>query len=130
MTTSQNLAAAAARKRVPLLLINARLSARSARGYARIGPLVRPLLRSLAGVAAQTDDDAARLRALGALDVAVTGNLKFDVDVAPAMRERGRVLRERFGIDRPVVEFIRRLLSRGSAARAGAGGGLGKRAAG
>jgi 3-deoxy-D-manno-octulosonic-acid transferase len=98
-----NLAAAAARRRVPLLLINARLSARSARGYARIGALARPLLRSLAGVAAQTDEDAARLRALGARDVAVTGNLKFDIDIAPAMRERGRVLRDRFGIDRPVV---------------------------
>jgi len=98
-----NLAAAAARRHVPLLLINARLSARSARGYARIGPLARPLLRSLAGVAAQTDEDAARLRALGARNVAVTGNLKFDIDIALAMRERGRVLRDRFGIDRPVV---------------------------
>ena len=98
-----NLAATAARRRVPLFLINARLSARSARGYARIGPLVRPLLRSLSGVAAQTDDDAARLRALGARDVAVTGNLKFDADIAPAMRERGRIFRDRFGIDRPVV---------------------------
>jgi 3-deoxy-D-manno-octulosonic-acid transferase len=98
-----NLAAAAARRGVPLLLVNARLSARSARGYARIGPLARPLLRSLAGVAAQTDEDAARLRALGANEVAVTGNVKFDVDVDPGMRDRARVLRDRFGIDRPVV---------------------------
>jgi 3-deoxy-D-manno-octulosonic-acid transferase len=98
-----NLAAASARRGVPLLLVNARLSARSARGYARIGPLARPLLRSLAGVAAQTDEDAARLRALGANEVAVTGNVKFDVDVDPGMRDRARVLRDRFGIDRPVV---------------------------
>jgi len=98
-----NLAAAAARRRVPLLLINARLSERSARGYARIAPLARPLLRSLAGVAAQTEDDAARLRALGAANVVVTGNLKFDIAVAPALRERGRRLRERFGVDRPVI---------------------------
>lgn len=98
-----NLAAAAARRRVPLLLVNARMSERSARGYARIAPLARPLLRSLAGVAAQGEEDAARLRALGAANVAVTGNLKFDIDVAPAMRERGRRLRERFGAARPVV---------------------------
>lgn len=98
-----NLAAAAARMHVPLLLINARLSERSAHGYARIAPLARPLLRSLAGVAAQTEEDAARLRALGASDVAVTGNLKYDVDVMPGLRDRGRLLRERFGIDRPVV---------------------------
>ena len=98
-----NLAAAAARRRIPLLLVNARLSDRSARGYARIAPLVRPLLRSLRGIAAQTDADAARLRALGAHDVVVTGNLKFDVDVAPGMIERGRALRARFGADRPVI---------------------------
>lgn len=98
-----NLAAAAARAHVPLLLINARLSQRSARGYARIAPLARPLLRSLAGVAAQTSDDAARLRALGARDVVVTGNLKFDASVAPEWRDRGRRLRGRFGADRPVV---------------------------
>ena len=98
-----NLAAAAARSRMPLLLVNARLSERSASGYARIAPLARPLLGSLAGVAAQTDEDAARLRALGARDVTVTGNLKFDIDVAPAMIERGHALRARFGADRPVI---------------------------
>jgi 3-deoxy-D-manno-octulosonic-acid transferase len=98
-----NLAAAATRARVPLILVNARLSERSARGYARIAALARPLVRSLAGVAAQTQDDAERLRALGARDVIVTGNLKFDVDVPGTQRERGRALRERFGTGRPVV---------------------------
>src|SRR5690348_7939583 len=98
-----NLAAAAERRRVPLLLVNARLSDRSARGYARIAPLARPLLRSLRGIAAQTDVDAARLRALGAHDVVVTGNLKFDIDVSAEMIERGRALRARFGADRPVI---------------------------
>jgi len=98
-----NLAAAAARRRIPLLLVNARLSDRSARGYARIPSLARPLLRSLRGIAAQTEADAARLRALGAHDVVVTGNIKFDIDVAPGMIERGRALRARFGADRPVI---------------------------
>ena len=97
-----NLAAAAAREGVPLYLVNARLSERSARGYARIGALSRPLLSSLAGVAAQADADAARLRALGAREVTVTGNLKFDVPVPAAMRERGRELRTAIGDDRPV----------------------------
>jgi 3-deoxy-D-manno-octulosonic-acid transferase len=98
-----NLAAAAARRRIPLLLINARLSERSARGYARIAPLARPLLHSLAGVAAQTGEDAARLRALGANDVEVTGNLKFDVAAPAGMHDRGRMLRARFGAHRSVV---------------------------
>jgi 3-deoxy-D-manno-octulosonic-acid transferase len=98
-----NLTAAAARIGVPLFLINARLSERSARGYSKIESLARPLVRTLAGVAAQTQDDARRLRALGAQEIVVTGNLKFDVDVPAAMRERGREFRERFGSDRPVL---------------------------
>jgi 3-deoxy-D-manno-octulosonic-acid transferase len=98
-----NLTAAAARIGMPLLLINARLSQRSARGYSRIGALARPLVRALAGVAAQTPEDAERLRALGARDIVVTGNLKFDVDVPPAQRALGRTLRERFGADRPIL---------------------------
>ena len=64
--------------------------------------LTRPMFASLAGVAAQTDADAARLRDAGARDVAVTGNLKFDVAVPPSARALGRALRERFGAARPV----------------------------
>ncbi len=98
-----NLAATAAEAGVPLYLVNARLSERSARGYARIAPLSRPMLRSLAGVAAQAEADAQRLHALGARDVTVTGNLKFDVPVPDALRERGRELRSAIGRDRPVL---------------------------
>ena len=98
-----NLAFAAARNGTPLLLINARLSERSARGYRRIAALSRPLLHALGGIAAQADDDAARLRALGARDVTVTGNLKFDIAIPPEQRELGRRLRAQFGPDRPVL---------------------------
>jgi len=49
-----NLVALSAAAGVPLYLVNARLSERSAAGYARIGRLARPMLASLAGVAAQT----------------------------------------------------------------------------
>jgi 3-deoxy-D-manno-octulosonic-acid transferase len=96
-----NLAAAASRKGVPLYLVNARLSSRSAAGYARVEALTRPMLASLAGIAAQTRADAERLSALGAREVAVTGNLKFDVAVPDAMRRRGAELRARIG-RRPV----------------------------
>lgn len=98
-----NLTAAAARRHMPLLLINARLSQRSARGYARIGALARPLVRALSGIAAQTPEDARRLCALGAEDVEVTGNLKFDVAIPAPMHERARMLRQRLGIDRPIL---------------------------
>jgi len=47
---------------VPLLLANARLSAKSARGYAAVGPLIRIALGGLSAVAAQTTEDAERLR--------------------------------------------------------------------
>src|SRR3989442_5646601 len=70
------------RSRVPLMLANARMSAKSARGYAAVGPLVRDALGGLSAVAAQTVGDAERLRALGARAVEVTGNLKFDVEPA------------------------------------------------
>jgi len=82
---------------VPVLLANARLSEKSARGYARIASLARATLGDLAAVGAQTEADAARLSGLGAPAVTVTGNLKFDLAPAPALLERGRELRSLFG---------------------------------
>jgi 3-deoxy-D-manno-octulosonic-acid transferase len=87
---------------VPVLLANARLSERSAEGYRRVGPLAREALADLAAVAAQTEADAARLTALGAHRVEVTGNLKFDIAAAPELVARGRELRRLFG-ERPVL---------------------------
>jgi len=87
---------------MPLLLVNARLSQRSARGYARLGGLVTDGLRKLARIAAQTEADAERLRGLGARDVTVTGNLKFDVTPPLEAQEKGAALRLLFGQGRPV----------------------------
>lgn len=87
---------------MPLLLLNARLSEKSARGYARFARLTRNALGELAAVAAQTADDAARLTGLGAKNVSVMGNLKFDIEPMPAMLELGRQLREQFGAGRKV----------------------------
>ena len=87
---------------VPLLLLNARLSEKSARGYARFARLARDALGGLPAVAAQTADDAARLTGLGAENVSVMGNLKFDIEPPPAMLELGRQLREQFGTVRKV----------------------------
>jgi 3-deoxy-D-manno-octulosonic-acid transferase len=72
------LLAACQRRGVPVLLANARLSERSARGYARIPTLTRLTLGTLTATGAQSDADAARLSALGARRVSVTGNIKFD----------------------------------------------------
>ncbi len=66
--------------RIPLFLVNARLSERSARGYKRFGFLFRPLFAAFTGVGAQSETDAARWRELGCRPeaVQVVGNLKFD----------------------------------------------------
>ena len=97
-----NLAAACTVARVPLFLVNARLSERSFAGYRRFAVLTRPLFASLAGVAAQTSDDAARVEAAGATNVVVTGNLKFDVEISAGVRADGGDMRRRFGAARPV----------------------------
>ncbi|HEX3062386.1 MAG TPA: lipid IV(A) 3-deoxy-D-manno-octulosonic acid transferase, partial [Usitatibacter sp.] len=91
----------ARRAGIPVVLANARLSERSARRYARVPALSRWALSSLAGVAAQTRDDAARLEALGAREPVVLGNVKFDLAVPESMVELGAQFRARTG-DRPV----------------------------
>ncbi len=92
-----NLIRQAARGGVPTMLVNARLSARSARGYAKFPALTRASLAALRAVAAQTPDDAERLRSLGATDVAVMGNLKFDFTPPAELIERGRAWRAAWG---------------------------------
>ncbi len=71
-------------QQVKVMLANARLSARSARGYGRIAGLTRRMLGQLDIIAAQADGDAGRLLALGAESerVHVTGSLKFNVAAA------------------------------------------------
>ena len=86
---------------IPLYLVNARLSERSAAGYRRVSALSRPMLGRLAGIAAQTPADAARLATLGGPSPIVTGNLKFDVEVPSTARTLGSELRLIFGPTRP-----------------------------
>jgi 3-deoxy-D-manno-octulosonic-acid transferase len=87
---------------VPVLLVNARMSEKSARKYGRFKTLSRDSLQALAAIAAQTEADARRLVELGAPSVIVAGNLKFDVAVAPSAIDLGKNLRQRFGAARPV----------------------------
>ncbi|HVO90425.1 MAG TPA: lipid IV(A) 3-deoxy-D-manno-octulosonic acid transferase [Casimicrobiaceae bacterium] len=98
-----NLLSAAHRSGIPILLVNARLSERSARGYARVATLARELLGHLSGIAAQSPPDAERLVQLGARDAIVTGNLKFDIEAPLALLERGHTMRARLGATRPVL---------------------------
>ncbi|MBW8078814.1 MAG: glycosyltransferase, partial [Gallionella sp.] len=97
-----NLIRGCQKNHVPLLLLNARMSEQSARGYARFASLTRDALQALSGVAAQTNADADRLAALGAERISVMGNLKFDIAPPAAMLELGKLLREQFGATRKV----------------------------
>ncbi len=97
-----NLIAACKNSEIPLLLLNARLSERSAAGYAKLGTLALNGLSSLTAIGAQTIDDAKRLAALGASNITVTGNLKFDVKPPADSKKQGEQLRQLFGDSRPI----------------------------
>jgi 3-deoxy-D-manno-octulosonic-acid transferase len=92
-----NLLANARARQIPVILANARLSERSARGYGKLLALVRPAFGALHAVAAQTAGDAARIAALGATRVTVCGNIKFDVTPAPGKISLGHAWREAIG---------------------------------
>lgn len=100
-----NLIHACASRNIPVVLANARLSARSAAGYARVGRLTRELLGGLSAVAAQSADDAGRLVRLGAVPerVQVTGSVKFDLSVPPELEAQAKALRETLCGERPVL---------------------------
>ncbi len=89
---------------IPVMLVNARLSERSARGYRRIGGLVRPMLASLDWIAAQAEEDARRFIDIGAQaeTVTVTGSIKFDVEIDAELRRAAASLRHALGASRPV----------------------------
>jgi len=96
-----NLLAECARRGVPVALANARMSEKSAQGYQRWRAFTGAAIRSLAVACAQSEDDAARLRALGAPRVVVTGNLKFDVALDAAQLAAGQEWKANVG--RPVL---------------------------
>jgi 3-deoxy-D-manno-octulosonic-acid transferase len=96
-----NLIAGCSAHRVPVALVNARLSERSLRRGQRFGTLMAGAARAITTVAAQTEADAARIRSLGAPNVTVTGSIKFDVVPPQAALDTGAWLRARFN-GRPV----------------------------
>ena len=97
-----NLIAQCAGHDVPVALVNARLSERSFAKAQRFSGLMTEAASRLACVAAQTEADAARLRQLGARDVQVSGNIKFDIELPGDALAQGDRLRQRFG-NRPVL---------------------------
>lgn len=95
-----NIMASAREQGIPVALVNARLSARSARGYARLGDFTRETLKSFSLIAAQSKSDDRRFRRIGADPGAmqVVGSIKFDIDLA-ARRGQLEVIKSELGSD-------------------------------
>jgi len=87
-----------AKRGIPVALANARLSERSARGYARFSGLTRPMLAEMSLIAVQTETEAERFRRLGARPecVQVTGSIKFDLKIDEHLQPRAAALREQW----------------------------------
>jgi len=89
---------------IPVYVLNARLSARSLRGYRLLRPLLGRALRTVRCVAAQSDADARRFQVLGARpdQVRVLGNLKYDVEVPDGLEALRAAFEDALGRKHPV----------------------------
>lgn len=99
-----NIVAACHRRDIPVVLANARLSERSARGYRRIAALTGEILKNLTVIAVQAQTDAQRFIALGAMPshVKIVGNIKFDSKFPADLQLQAQALRAQWGAARPV----------------------------
>lgn len=99
-----NLYFACRRAGIPLMIVNARLSERSMRGYRPLRGMVRAALGCVTQISAQSRTDAARYRLLGAdtSKIVVSGNLKFDMPMPEHASGEGESLRAQWGHLRPV----------------------------
>lgn len=90
------------RRGVPTCLVNARLSERSARGYARVSSLTRSMLQDVDHLFCQYPETARRFEALGADNarLEVTGSIKFDLDIPADLDSEVARLRNEWTPDR------------------------------
>lgn len=93
----------AKRRNVPSLMVNARLSVKSAKGYARLGAFMTQTLANLTHVCAQTQTAADRFVELGLKKnkVSVPGNIKFDIDMPASLHEQAEAIRRDWFQQRP-----------------------------
>lgn len=102
-----NLIHGCADQNIPVVLANARLSEKSARGYRRFAALTEPMLQCIDSVAVQHEEDGNRFLSLGlpASQLAVIGNIKFDLTLDEPLRTRAAQLRVQWqaGCRRPVL---------------------------
>ncbi|MFU9136371.1 lipid IV(A) 3-deoxy-D-manno-octulosonic acid transferase [Erwinia tasmaniensis] len=91
-------------RKIPLVIANARLSERSAKGYKKLGKFMQLLLQKITLIAAQNQEDGDRFVSLGLkrAQLTVTGSLKFDISVTPELAARAITLRRQWAPRRPV----------------------------
>jgi len=89
---------------IPVAIINARLSARSARRYRLLTGFTRQLLGQVSLIACRSAMDAQRFQALGATDeqIKITGNIKFDLEIHDSNRDKSNIIRQQLLGNRPV----------------------------
>jgi 3-deoxy-D-manno-octulosonic-acid transferase len=91
-------------RKIPLVLVSARISPKSVRSYRKLLPLFRETLSHGIIIAAQSEADAERFRSLGARPerTRVTGNIKFDIEIPADLIEHGADFRRQFLGERPI----------------------------
>ena len=101
-----NLIFGCAKRDIPLVVANARLSQKSADGYAKMPGLMQSLLQNITTVAAQNNDDGQRFLDLGLPEknLAITGNIKFDLELSDDICEKAKELKQQWHgeTERPV----------------------------
>ncbi|WP_216782723.1 lipid IV(A) 3-deoxy-D-manno-octulosonic acid transferase [Candidatus Profftia tarda] len=99
-----NLIIELSKRQIPLVIVNARLSALSAKRYSRIYSLISDTVRRITLICAQNEADAERFLSLGVLrsQLSITGNLKFEISVTPDLAAKAVRLRHKWGLNCPV----------------------------
>ena len=89
---------------IPITVVNARLSEKSCKNYAKIQRLFNQLHPCLTQVLCQTASDAERFERLGVekKKLSVTGSIKFDIQISEQVKQQGQQLRAQLGDDRPI----------------------------
>lgn len=91
-------------KNIPIILANARMSERSAKGYQRFPKFIKTTLQNLPLIAAQSEQDRQRFSQLGAdiKTVHAIGNLKYEISLPASLMEQAEAMRSMWDSNRPV----------------------------
>ncbi|MFQ0974016.1 lipid IV(A) 3-deoxy-D-manno-octulosonic acid transferase [Gilliamella sp. CG35] len=100
-----NLISQCYKQKIPLIIANARLSERSAARYGKLGKAVKQLFSKISMVAAQNQQDGERFVSLGlpADHLAITGSIKFDINLSNEQRQNINQLKQQWQLKRPVL---------------------------